>query len=82
MSAAEPRGVRLVLADGTIVPCVLLRCEELDHDGLTGWVGTPLVTLESPVVLLRADIMPARTELRIAVQEPGRPMRLIPEDSA
>lgn len=69
---SPPRGVRLVLPDGTEVPCDVLREPDEDRDGCTAWIAVPQV----PGVLLehgchlRADVLPAKTALIVRASVP------------
>jgi hypothetical protein len=63
-----PEGVRLVLNDGTVIRCGVLRDPDADHDGLTAWAAVPMEPVTAKGVLLnggylQVDVLPARTVL-------------------
>jgi hypothetical protein len=70
-----PVGLRLVLDDGRVIPCDVLRDPDLDRDGCAAWVVVPrdpdlIVTMRGA---LEADVIPARTSLhfRLRVRDGG-----------
>ncbi|MGH3402007.1 MAG: hypothetical protein ACRDRJ_05720 [Streptosporangiaceae bacterium] len=70
--APAPEGVRLILVDGTRVPCGVLRDRDLDRDGLAAWAIVPLEDWHEAPVGVEADMVPARTTMVLRITA-GRP---------
>jgi hypothetical protein len=59
-----PEGVRIVLADGSEIPCDVLRDPEQDHDGMAVWVVVPQQSwTPQDGDLLKMAVLPAHTSL-------------------
>lgn len=65
-----PLGVRVVLAGGEEIPCTCHRDPGRDADGCAAWVAVPLREIRAARVrAVRADTLPARTALHLALEE-------------
>ncbi|MCL2732482.1 MAG: hypothetical protein FWE15_20960 [Actinomycetia bacterium] len=71
--SAEPRGVRLLLANGETVPCRCLRDPDLDEDGCAAWIAVPGTNPGAPVTEVLADVLPARSSLHVRLEGNGEP---------
>ena len=66
--AEPPEGVRIVRADGTVIPCGVLRDESMDSGGNAYWAVHPLepYTVRAGDEVL-VDVLPARTTVSLVL---------------
>lgn len=68
-----PSGVRLVRADGTVIPCDVLREPDGDTRKITAWIAVPrepgLIMREGDCI--RIGILPPRTVVEFRLELPA-----------
>lgn len=66
-----PEGVRIERADGTVIPCSVLRDPSQDENGCAAWLVVPDTEYEpGPGDAIRADMIPGRTTLVVSFTIP------------
>lgn len=67
----DPRGVRILHADGRVSECALIRDPEPDPDGCTRWIAEPPPGIAiGPGDTMSADYLPGRTVISLPAEWP------------